>query len=113
VRTEDQVKVALASDDESGLAPARKIGLGAQHAQLLGIREEEAQLGRAGLVGEQAELGHWYLGGLVLSAALFAWQQWLIRMRDREQCFRAFLNNNWVGLILFLGMALDLLFRER
>lgn len=65
------------------------------------------------LVGGQAKLGHWYDGALALSAALFAWQQWLIRTRDREKCFRAFLNNNWVGLILFLGIALDLLFRER
>jgi 4-hydroxybenzoate polyprenyltransferase len=65
------------------------------------------------LVGEQAKLGHWYVGALALAAALFAWQQWLIRTRDREKCFRAFLNNNWVGLILFLGIALDMVFRER
>ena len=38
-------------------------------------------------------------------AALFAWQQWLARGRERDGCFRAFRNNNWVGLALFLGLA--------
>ena len=33
------------------------------------------------------------------------------RPRDREGCFKAFLNNNWVGLAIFLGIALDLQFR--
>ena len=45
----------------------------------------------------------WFLGVLV-AAALFAWQQVLLRGRDRDACFRAFLNNNWVGLALFTGL---------
>jgi 4-hydroxybenzoate polyprenyltransferase len=42
---------------------------------------------------------------LALSAAagLFAWQQWLIRNRERDACFKAFLNNNWVGLLVLAG----------
>jgi 4-hydroxybenzoate polyprenyltransferase len=63
------------------------------------------------LVGEQAGLGRWWLGGLACGAALFAWQQWLIRSRDRDACFRAFLNNNWFGLVVFAGLALDYVFR--
>ena len=37
-------------------------------------------------------------------AALFIYQQWLIRDREREPCFRAFLNNAWVGAIVWFGL---------
>lgn len=40
-------------------------------------------------------------------ACLFVYQQWLIRDRDREKCFQAFLNNNWVGVIIFMGILLS------
>jgi len=50
----------------------------------------------------------WYLG-VFATAALFAWQLVTIRGRAREACFRAFLNNNWVGLAIFLGLALHFL----
>lgn len=45
----------------------------------------------------------WY-GGVVATAALFGRQLYLIRNRERQACFRAFLNNNWVGFLLFLGL---------
>jgi 4-hydroxybenzoate polyprenyltransferase len=50
---------------------------------------------------------HWpfYLS-LAAAALLFAWQQWTVRDRDREACFRAFLNNHWVGLVIMVGVAL-------
>jgi 4-hydroxybenzoate polyprenyltransferase len=65
------------------------------------------------LVGQQAVLGRWFQGSLAVGAALFAWQQWLIRHREREACFRAFLNNHWFGLVVFAGIALDYLFTRR
>ena len=37
--------------------------------------------------------------------ALFGHQLQSTRSREREACFRAFLNNNWVGLVLFLGIV--------
>jgi len=44
----------------------------------------------------------------VAAAALFAtYQQYLIKDRKRELCFQAFLNNNWFGMILFIGVFLD------
>lgn len=60
------------------------------------------------LVGNRFELGSYYQLSLVFVAALFVYQQWLIRYRIREACFKAFLNNNWVGLAIFAGIAVDL-----
>lgn len=39
-------------------------------------------------------------------AALFVHQQWLTRHRSREGCFQAFLNNHWVGVVMFAGISL-------
>jgi 4-hydroxybenzoate polyprenyltransferase len=48
---------------------------------------------------------HWpYYAALLAAAALFAWQQWLIRDRERDACFKAFLNNHWVGLAVMIGV---------
>lgn len=59
------------------------------------------------LSGLRFELGLcWYLG-IAAGAGLFAWQQWLIRERQPAACFRAFLNNHWFGLVVFIGLALD------
>lgn len=63
------------------------------------------------LVGQQVELGAAYYWGLAFCAVSFVWQQWLIRHRKREACFRAFLNNNWSGMFVFAGIALDYIFR--
>jgi 4-hydroxybenzoate polyprenyltransferase len=41
---------------------------------------------------------------LALCVALFAYQQWLIRARTRDACFKAFLHNHWVGLVIALGI---------
>ncbi len=61
------------------------------------------------LLGRQLEFGWpWYLG-LATALALFAWQQWLIRERNPQQCFRAFLNNQWVGAAVFAGLWLQYL----
>jgi len=61
------------------------------------------------IVGTQAALDWpWYLG-LAVAGALFGWQLVTIRQRQREACFRAFMNNNWVGFALFLGLVLHYL----
>jgi 4-hydroxybenzoate polyprenyltransferase len=46
-----------------------------------------------------------YWIGLAVGAALFGYQQWLIRNRERDACFKAFLNNNGFGIAVFLGVA--------
>ena len=59
------------------------------------------------LVGNRFELGLFYYLGLAVAAGLFIYQQWLIRFRARDVCFKAFLNNNWVGVAIFIGLAAD------
>ncbi len=61
------------------------------------------------IMGQRFQLGSVYVCSVVAAAGLFAYQQYLIRHGDRSQCFKAFLNNNWVGGVLFLGIALDFL----
>jgi 4-hydroxybenzoate polyprenyltransferase len=64
-------------------------------------------------VGVWQGLGVLYYVGIALAAGFVLSQYQLIRDRDREQCFQAFLNNNWVGAAIFAGLALDIFFRLR
>ena len=59
------------------------------------------------LAGFQLKLGGVFFVSVLLASALLAYQQLLIKDRKPEHIFRAFLNNNWVGLVIFLGIALD------
>lgn len=59
------------------------------------------------MVGLRFQLGLFYGISLIAVAGLFAYQQYLIVYRHRKDCFRAFLNNNWVGMIIFVGIVLD------
>src|SRR4249919_236699 len=68
-------------------------------------------LGTMALVGKQAELGFNYGIALLVAAGFVAWQFFSARDRSRERCFAAFLNNQWVGLCVFAGIALDLTVR--
>ena len=67
-------------------------------------------IGGLALTGLMSGLGRWYWGGLAVAALLALHQQWLIRDRDPERCFRAFLGNNLFGLAVFAGILLDYLF---
>ena len=64
------------------------------------------------LVGREERLGIAYWAGLAIAALLFALQLWSTRNRDREACFKAFLNNHWVGFAIFAGIATDFWLRE-
>jgi 4-hydroxybenzoate polyprenyltransferase len=57
------------------------------------------------MAGARFELGLYYNTCLVIAAALFVYQQWLIKTRSPEGCFKAFKHNNWVGMVLFVGIA--------
>jgi len=58
-------------------------------------------------VGMLLQLNAAFYWTLMLAAALFVYQQKLIVRRDRPACFKAFLNNNYVGLVLFLGVLMN------
>ena len=59
------------------------------------------------LVGEQAELGNSFTISLVISAILMIYHQYLIRYRQPSLCISAFLNNNWLGGVIFIGIVLN------
>ncbi len=63
------------------------------------------------MLGQQLAFGVIYHLGLVFAAGLFVYQQWLIRSRDRALCFQAFLNNHWVGAVVFIALFTEYLFR--
>lgn len=66
-------------------------------------------LGGLVLVGQLAGLGLYFYLGLLVAAGLALYQQYLARRRDREGCFRAFLNNNGFGAAVFAGILLHYL----
>lgn len=61
------------------------------------------------LVGKQFEMSFIYFAGLMVAAGLFVYQQQLIKYRERDKCFQAFLNNHYVGMAVFTGIALHYL----
>jgi len=58
------------------------------------------------LAGQAFALGLYFNLSLVAAAILFGYHQYLIRNRDSGSCFRAFLHNNWVGVVIFVGIVL-------
>lgn len=60
-------------------------------------------------LGMWYELGASYYWSLLIAGALFVFQQHLIRHRERELCFRAFLNNNYVGMVISVGLLIAFL----
>ena len=61
-------------------------------------------------VGLLLSLGRIYFGAIVFTGVLFIHQQLLISQREKNNCFNAFLNNNYVGLAIFVGLAADYAF---
>ncbi len=63
-------------------------------------------------IGRNLQLQWPYYIGLGVAAGLMAYHYQLIKTRDRKQCFKAFMHNNWVGAAIFGGIALDFLLRK-
>lgn len=100
VDRDDDVKIGIKST---------AILFGRNDKRIIGL----LQLGTLGLlilVGMQMGLSQLYYWSLLGAAALFVYQQMLIRGREREPCFKAFLNNNYVGMLVWLGMTAGLMF---
>ncbi|MDT3275212.1 4-hydroxybenzoate octaprenyltransferase [Shewanella sp. SP2S2-4] len=59
--------------------------------------------------GWSADRGLLYGLGILTFVGFSTYQQMLIFDRERAPCFKAFLNNNWAGLALFVGLGADYL----
>lgn len=58
------------------------------------------------LIGFFYQLNKLYYTGIVGTVVLFIYQQVLIRKRSPDNCFKAFLNNHWVGCVIYIGIVL-------
>ena len=56
-------------------------------------------------IGHLHEMSGIYFLGLIASGGFFVYQQQLARFREREPCFRAFLNNNYAGMMVFIAIV--------
>jgi 4-hydroxybenzoate polyprenyltransferase len=65
-----------------------------------------AMLAILSFLGMDLEFGWPYFLGLIVAWGLVAYHWWLIRTRTREGCFKAFMNANWIGGAVFLGVTL-------
>ncbi len=61
------------------------------------------------LLGVQREMSFIFYAGLMIAAGLFIYQQRLIQHRGRDNCFKAFLNNHYAGLAIFIGVLMHYL----
>jgi 4-hydroxybenzoate polyprenyltransferase len=61
-------------------------------------------------VGGMAKLGFWYYASVGLAGLLMVYHQWLARERLRDGCFKAFLNNHYIGMVIFIGIVLHYTF---
>jgi len=59
------------------------------------------------MIGANLGFGKFFFGGIFIASLIAFYQQYLIKDRNANQCFKAFLNNNWFGFVLFLGVMLD------
>ncbi|MEP6722669.1 MAG: 4-hydroxybenzoate octaprenyltransferase [Variovorax sp.] len=55
--------------------------------------------------GASRGLGAVFFAAMAVAAAQAVWHWWLIRMRTRDGCFKAFRLNHWVGFAVFAGVA--------
>ena len=61
------------------------------------------------VIGQQASLNTIYYFSLIIGGCLFLYQLYLIRDREPKKCMKAFLNNNWFGLVVFIGLFVNYL----
>jgi len=64
-------------------------------------------LGLLGYVGKFMSYGRCYFIGLGVALVLVFRQYILIKTRNKADCFKAFLDNNWIGLMIFIGLAVE------
>ena len=108
----DTVYAMVDRDDDLKLGVQSSAILFADLDRLLIGVMQALMLAALALTGRDLRFGGWYDAGLAAAAVLFAYQQWRIRKRDPAACLKAFLNNNYVGMAIFIGLALQYLYRR-
>jgi 4-hydroxybenzoate polyprenyltransferase len=78
-----------------------------QHDRLIVGILQVATLLLLALVGVLVGRDIWYWLGLLVASGFAVYQQWLIRNREPLPSLRAFLNNHWLGMAVFVGLATD------
>ena len=63
-------------------------------------------------VAHEFSLGLIYISSIFLVAILFLYHLYLVRHRRRQDCFKAFKHNNWVGICILLGIIFDYGYRH-
>ena len=67
-------------------------------------------LGLLAYIGRLLDFGQFYFTGLAAAVGLVLWQYQLIKNRAKTDCFKAFLANNWIGLVIFMGFVAQYFF---
>jgi 4-hydroxybenzoate polyprenyltransferase len=101
VDREDDLKIGVNSSAIVFADMDRLIVAGLQLTMLLALL----------LMGRSLDFGNAYLGAVGAAAVFFLYQQWLIRAREPNACLRAFLNNHYVGMSIFIGILLEYIYR--
>ncbi|MES2502546.1 MAG: 4-hydroxybenzoate octaprenyltransferase [Pseudomonadota bacterium] len=71
-----------------------------------------AMLGLLAYIGQFLGFGLYYYLGLVIALALVALQYQAIKKRLKADCFKAFLQNNWIGFAIFVGIVAQYYFKH-
>jgi len=61
------------------------------------------------VAGAYLQMGAYYYAGILAASCVAVYHYFLIKDRDRSNCFKAFLGNNWLGLSVFGGVAFNYL----
>jgi 4-hydroxybenzoate polyprenyltransferase len=92
-------------DDDIKIGVKSTAILFAQYDRMAIVLLQVLTIGCLVQVGLIKSLSWVYYGGLVIIAMLFIKQAFQAKARDRESCFKAFLDNSWVGAVLFVAIA--------
>jgi len=93
-------------DDRAAGVKSTAILFGRYDRQIIGLLQV-LLLVLLAYVGHLAKRDGWYLAGLAVAGAFAAHHQFLIRDREPKACFQAFLDNNYLGMAVFLGLVAD------
>lgn len=103
----DTIYAMVDREDDIGIGIKSSAILFADMDRLLIGVLQSMMLFALALAGRDMNFGNWYYAGLATAGVLFLYQQWLIRAREPAACLRAFLNNNYVGMAIFIGILMQ------